>query len=197
VKQNVAANSSFEVTATFTWAGNATHIVGEADPTNTLGEAVVVLANNSKSVDVAARLARQFVEFQKAQRAGAQFIDSIQSAPTLCTLKQVDGTDDRFKYASLPRGVIYIVNCTGKLTGGTADFESFKNFTLKNGWKIKEVQTFTGENHPQSGQSFAVKPAIGSTDPDTKFHIWADHGGWLEVVVAILIEGPECTDPYR
>src|SRR5207253_2091105 len=126
----------------------------------------------------------------------AVFVDNRQSAPTTCTLRQADSITD---YPDNTRGVLFAANCKGSITGGRADFEAFKNFRLKNGWKIKSVEVLPREDFPKSGGDFVSggKPVIGSDNPFMKFSIWADAGGRKEVIVAVRIEGPECTDPYR
>ncbi len=82
-------------------------------------------------------------------------------------------------------------------SGGKANPEAFRDFTLKNGWKVKQVTVTEGAVIGMtSGWRWIVKPSEGSDNPGMQMHVWADLGGRRIVPVWVHIEGPEGTSPY-
>lgn len=82
--------------------------------------------------------------------------------------------------------------------------ETYRNFKLQNGWRIKRVEvepenshgSFTWDTKPEAGSDnpymfvkFWVDPHVGTlVDPDYKF---------IKVKVKIWIEGPSRLSPYE
>jgi hypothetical protein len=198
-------------------------ITGCVDPTNTLGEPEEERANNCRSIDLTL-YATQDLDYQMAGRSGATFVDGAPLPGTCARLGQGDAKR-ALTYGMGQPGVLFVADCPsyGSFlfqllgTGGKADPEAFRGFTLKNGWKVDSVtlQFRTNRENPndlhatleeaQSGEEGSQKvegfhlstpPVVGSDNPFTGAHIWVIVGGFLAVYQRVVIKGPAGTDPY-
>lgn len=175
------------------------------DPDDTLHEPLVQRANNEKRLKLTIPQASgqqgsaggvpqketQLLNYDKAKRAGAQFGASLDPssssrASTLCIVQQ--GQDSGV-------GVLFMLNCT--YTGGRSTPEAYVNFRLKNGWKVKSFDVVNVTKVASADWQWTKTPSIGSDDPSSKVHLWADPLGQIILSVKIEIEGPAGTNPYQ
>jgi hypothetical protein len=86
--------------------------------------------------------------------------------------------------------------------GLKADFEIWKGLRLKNGWKVKSLQVNsalgTEPANPDSHHGFNVSksPAVGSDNPETTIHLFAEGFKEIRVEGGLTIEGPHGTTPW-
>jgi hypothetical protein len=200
--ENVPPGVSFNVTANWMSRPGEHTFLAFADPGNTTAEMVGSRGNNSLRSDKVTPISVQFLSYSQAASAGAQFSDNRQGAYTSCKfLGQFNASDNRFWGSGQGRErPLFIAECAG-VTGGKADPEVFKNFTLKNGWTIRSVRILSdGQDHTRTangGGNPVVAPTIGSNNPYTKFHVWADRGGVFEALLEIVIVGPAHLSAYQ
>lgn len=206
----VAAGKFVTVTAQWIAAGIGSHnFYGGIDPNNSLGDrtryystlpdVVVTVIQGSadssgSSNGQSPQLETQRLDYQKAKNAGAQFADSPDGPTGLCQY----GQRDLAQQLSLEgAGVRFFVNCGGILNGARATPEAFMNFTLKNGWKIKSIDTSEEGGKTLADWNWTTRPVEGSNNPYMKMHLWSNPGGSVWVQVKVTIEGPAGTDPYH
>ena len=183
-----------EVSASFTpaAAGNL-QIIGEADSDNALSEPASQRSDNKKELNVqAAQPATAWVGYLKAKGAGAEFNNNVVSG--VCPQLGV-GSETQLHGDDVD--VLFRASCFGSPTGGHAQPEAFRNFKLKNGWKVKQAIGEVIQKELRAGWTWMIQPAAGSDDPFTKVDISANPNATIVVHLHIIIEGPENTNPYR
>jgi len=212
-RSDVAAGSSFDVTANWSAASGQHLFDGAADPDKTLGETAANHGNNyAKSVTVnVPKLVRQLLKWSSAAQAGAQFpiqplvIPLVSCAP-LGQFEPLPGNFPDF----LQYSIVYSINCTEltqPYTNTQIDFEAFKSFRLKNGWKIRQVEESRKINMGTVTHTWLVKPSVGGDDPYMKAKLYfnvvytnpptkAVIPAKLLLGVKVTIEGPEGKSPY-
>lgn len=134
------------------------------------------------------------LDYAKAEAAGAGFDNNRQSAPSTCQFGQqrsTYGVGDR-----VTTTVTFVALCQRQFVGVSGDPEAFKNFQLKNGWRILRVSESISKTS-RSGADWVAKPTPGSTSPYMKVHLWADAGNDVTMSVTVSIIGPSTMDPYR
>jgi hypothetical protein len=221
-QDEVAAGETFEVTATYTAEAGEHHFYGDADPKNVLKESKAALKNNTKAADASVpqvsastagggqvELETQALNYKKAKEAGASFADKVEG-PTLCTpVGQFEGTSHADYWGrgwhrplDMDNTVLFFINCASVFSSGAkANPEAFNNFTLKNGWKVKDiivdVRFYPGSDSvgPADWQ-WVSRPNKGNDKPYMKMHLVANKSQLVYVYVKVLIEGPPGTDPY-
>lgn len=176
------------------------------DVDDTLHEPIVQRANNEKRLKLTIPQASgqqasppgsappketQLLDYEKAKQAGAQFgasLDPSSASPasTLCLVNQM----------GVPAGgVQFSLICT--YTGGRSTPEAWMNFRLKNDWKVKSFEVVNKTKFGSVDWQWIKTPSVGSDDPSSKVHLWADPLGQLIVIVKVTIEGPAGTNPYQ
>jgi hypothetical protein len=176
------------------------------DVDDMLHEPVVQRANNEKRLkitipQVSAQLApatpqkeTQLLDYDKAKSAGAQFLIS-RDGSNACVTEQYN-LNIYPSPGKPPAGVEFRLSCT--LTGGSANAEGFANFRLKNGWKVKSFDVFrVAQGGVNADWSWTRTPSIGSDDPSSKLHMWAEPGSTILIDVKVEVEGPAGTNPYQ
>ncbi|MGQ0561039.1 MAG: hypothetical protein ACT443_04100 [Gemmatimonadota bacterium] len=179
-------------------AAPGTHAIDAyLDHGNTLKEPSAHLANNGALDAISFTVAPPPMETrlligEEAQQAGAQFLTAEAVPP--CFFRSVGASSSSSKssaYATLegPPGC----------SAGT--YEMFKNFTLKNGWKIKSIYFDTGTRRSfvNADWEWLTRPSEGSTSAYGRFRLRAKNTALpthAPASVIIHIEGPKGTNPY-
>jgi hypothetical protein len=220
----ISSHGIAHVTATWTAVAGSHLFFGGAEPANEKNR------SNNSSQDVVInvvqtsadttngngnpppQLETQVLNYNKAHLAGARFSDGREGPGDCNRLGQFDpaigyydGGADGTTSAGVDLGnqsVVFQFLCDG-FTGARANPEAFSNFTLKNGWKIKNtsdsVQTtvhfFSGIGH--ADWQWVTKPTRGSDNPYMKIHLVGDLQHAVTIYVKVIIEGPAGTDPYQ
>lgn len=186
-------------------AGIPLDITVVVDPQNTQAEDSVRQANNVRMavfalpVHEAPKLVTQELDYRKARLNGAVFPDNIESRQG-CTRIGVNDWQDRSWSPAAGRkdGVLFRILCVG---GGVASPEAYKDFRLKNGWRVKSVDSPSFvSNGRGTGFRVTFPPSldalVGTDNPYIHAHIFGGAAGDIAVGIRIFIEGPEGTDPY-
>lgn len=134
----------------------------------------------------------QVLHYQKAKEAGAMSVNALMpGAPAAC-LKFGVIESDSIALSDSGRGSVVVgVACYG---GATVTGEAFKNFKLKNGWKIKLISQNATSDVNQTNWQYTRRPQIGTDDPHLTAEI-TSYDGYLNI--RIDIEGPAGTSPYN
>jgi hypothetical protein len=205
--------------------------VAKIDPEGLLNEIRLERLDNTKTLTVSPQgvntspaitpIVDRELDYVKALNAGSGFPQGVSEGINTCTRLGVDDAQGSHPYVFGQPGVVFIADCPGlpnALTqGGRANPEAYKNFELKNGWKVKSISLKFSTNREdptdwhqtlaqaQSAQerrdhhhnfSLDAAPAVGSTAPFLKAHLGVVGGAFLKVYVKIIIEGPANADPY-
>jgi hypothetical protein len=186
------------------------------DPDDVLHEPIVQRANNESRLKLtipqasgqqapppgsAPPLATQDLDYERAKQAGAQFAHGVEGSQGICVnVGQFNANLSGWVVAhSIPAGVVFSMDCApGGLavpTGAKATPSAFRNFRLKNGWKVKEF-SFGDVLREAADWQWRKTPSKGTDDPSMEMHIWANPGGRLAVPIRVSIEGPAGTNPY-
>jgi hypothetical protein len=194
---NLGPNASTQVSCTTTEVAGPHVFRGVADPLGSLGESQVPVnyrANNTKELTVtvltpgAIAGTEVYLSAQRAYAAGAGFSQHTDGTPCPVTL------DENYNPSTMRVGI----DCANGFQGGKVDFELYKNFTLKNGWKVKFVEApDMHDATPASGSRFDTSPGSGSATPFMKVHSWSQARNSKSDLLRILITGPYGTDPYQ
>jgi hypothetical protein len=153
---------------------------------------------------------RQELSLARARAAGATFNLLGQSVGACHEIGVKDGATEEF-VENRHVGANFWLNCGAdatlsipSLTGGTATLEAFKDFTLKNGWKVKDVTVsfpFEFNEHVLDSNSrvfkWLTRPQESGTDPYIRVFLSANAGEVMMAKIAVTIEGPSGTDPYN
>lgn len=192
----ITAGASKDFTASWTCSAGSHYFAGGIS--NIIaGESVNGRNNNNKSLNLTVLDVKQ-LDYDTAANAGAQFANNRESGQCY-RLGQFNGTNaNNWGLFNGSGGVAFVADCTRAAdTGGKANPEAFKNFTLKNGWTVKSVTTAETFSSGGAGLNVITQPSPGSTNPLTKVHVWADHDGRVYVRMVIMIQGPVGTNPYQ
>jgi hypothetical protein len=226
---NIPRCSSVKVSLSWPRQSGSHTFTGDVDPLNTLGETESGFSNNHQTFvyvptpTLTVVLTTQELDYEKAQAAGARFLDNRKTPIGTCTRIGQENAQNSRDYGTGQPGVVFVADspyigtfATVQLgTGCTANPEAFKDFHLKNGWRVKSVSMkFTinkenqadihdsfeetqspGERHLE-GFSTMTTPTIGSDDPHIQVHISVEAAAFLKVYAKITILGPPGTDPY-
>jgi hypothetical protein len=158
---------------------------------------VVLVSAATQGSGGAAPLVTQMLDYQKAKAAGAQFANSPEGGTEHCGVAQSPLSGGSVQFSA---------DCRASAVGIRATPEAFMNFQLRNGWKIKSIDTFEIEplKKDHGDWQWRQRPSVGSDAPGLKMHIWAEgprpplgYSGWVYVGVRITIEGPQNTNPYE
>jgi hypothetical protein len=131
------------------------------------------------------------LRLEPARNEGAEFPTNPESPPLGCELKteaQVDGQ------------IRTMIRCNSSLNGLKANPEYFKNFTLKNGWKVKFAVVRDDGVVAGVGRgnwSWRTQPAAGSTNPYAQIHLACEARTDCQVYLTVVIEGPPRANPFR
>ena len=199
--KQLAAGATAELSATWTAVAGTHYFYGGI--TNPEFESASARQNNTRdlTVTVATPTQTKALDYDDAANAGAQFADNRHSNPlgTCSKLGQFNAENTQMLLNGRT-GVVFTADCSGGVAGGRADPEVFKNFTLKNGWTVKSVEPNIENNIKNTGKggfNTVVTPSVGSNNPYTKYHVWADNGYYVYVRMVITIQGPAGTNPYQ
>ncbi len=132
----------------------------------------------------ALKMETQVLHAQKAKEAGAQIVNTLMpGALAVCMYFGIDvppesGFVDNATNTSVNAGI----NCHG--VGATVTGEAFKDFRLKNGWKIKAVTDRLSHDidisqpvFPVLSWQYRLKPQVGSNDPNMIVEMTGGGGG--------------------
>lgn len=152
----------------------------------------------SDTITYAPPLATQVLDYQKAKLAGATFVSGsdnpLPGVSGQCDWNNCDVTSAQ----QAQPGVFFFAYMSSTLMGSKATPEAYGNFSLKNGWQIKEISLVEILKTSGDWQWVSGPPSIGSTNPYVKIHIWAEPAvGFVRLGLRIVIEGPDGTDPYQ
>ena len=203
VQPNVVPGAVFEVTASWRAVPGEQLFQGYVDASgktfnnaapvaNRIANLPLTIAQVSASTQGAApAMETQVLHFQKAKLAGAMSVNTLlPGAPTGCLSFGVSEVGS-VSWSDSKRGsVMFSVGC---LSAAAATGEAFKNFRLKNGWKIKSVDLVEAGLYGADWQ-YRLKPQKLSNDP----HIIVEITGFgpQAAIFRIEIEGPAGTSPY-
>jgi hypothetical protein len=184
--------------------------IAKVDPDNTLKEPIPQRVNNESRLRLtipqvsgqqapppgsAPRMETQFLDYQKAKNAGAQFTDGIDGPNGLCLnvgqFNSVPWVDDH------SQGVLFSADCTAAPNGARATPEVFTGFRLKHGWRVKDYAIGRNEKSGQADWQWRQTPSKGTDDPSMRMHVFASPLAWIKVQVKVEIEGPAGTNPYQ
>lgn len=201
----VQAEEVFEATARSPLPGQY-YVYGAADPSRQIGENEADRGNNQRMIAWSGRLpspVTQDLDYQRAAEAGAEFLHNIESQYSTCFRLGVGNWEDtswapeswQFE-GGRRKGVLFMADCPATVQVGRASPEAYKNFRLKNGWKVKSVER--SEPWSLGWNEFSLEgPAIGTDSPYMRAHVAAAATSTIRVGVRVIIEGPAGTDPYR
>ncbi len=199
VKASVAAKEIFTVTAPWTAVSGRGGFDGRVDPANALKESADDRKNNVKTASVTVpmvvvmaptqpRRVTERLNYDKAKNAGARFAHNLEGVTACSRIGQIRPDSSA--------AIHFEAICA--LSGGKANPEAFKDFTLKNGWKVAGVTVNDeGALRGSSGWRWIVEPRVGSDNPGMQMHVWAEPVARLVAAVFVHIEGPEGTCPYE
>ncbi|HUP93074.1 MAG TPA: CARDB domain-containing protein [Solimonas sp.] len=207
---NLAPGAIVEVSANWTPPAGSQTLQGYVDPTgktfnNTAPAsskfrqiAVSVAQTSTKPTTTTTAtqvLETKILDGNLAKNAGARSNSIIDGGSTPCSLENFFSASQDGIY---PPGWIYGINCVALPAGGRVAHESYINFTLKNGWKIKGFSIVQQSVYGVGANwQWAQVPTIGSTNPYMKMSVWANSGANVRVDVQVTIEGPAGTNPYQ
>lgn len=178
----------------------------DLDSANALREPEWLRTDNHASLRVRS-LAVQDLDPARARAAGAVFSHNV-DGQAFCNRLGVGDWQDRSwdSWEGTPRatGVLFMADCTATPafpvvlpnSGGKADPEAYKDFTLKNGWVIRSAE-LVNVDRLNADFRWISPPKIGTSDPYIKAHLAADPGEMIKRGVRIVIEGPAGTNPYQ
>lgn len=182
------------------------------DPDDTLHEPIVQRANNEKRLRLTIpqvsgqqapapgsqpQLETQVLDYQKAKRAGAQFAHAPDGAAPCPMYGQFyDPNHLAVGPPPMPFTVRFYMDCVGSPLGMRATPETFGNFRLKHGWKVKSVELLQ-EMKRSADWQWRQRPDIGSDNPAMRMHLWSNPNGTVHVIARVTIEGPAGTNPYE
>ena len=207
---NLAPGATQSFGARVNIAAGVREYFARVDTDNTLHEPIVQGANNEKRLRLsipqvsgqqaplpgsAPRMETQFLDYQKAKNAGAQFTHGIDGSKGLCV--SVGQFDSVSWVTDHSLGVIFMIECALMPNGARATPEAFMGFHLKNGWKVKEYSIGRNDKSGQADWQWRQTPVKGSDDPSMRMHVFASPGGTVRVQVKVEIEGPAGTNPYQ
>lgn len=163
--------------------------------------------NNSQEIVVTRAgpgLRRVLLEGHLARAARASFTVVPQTiagkeVPFNGRLRQwLDGNDDSWTLHNATPSAYFRLICNGVPPSGcTAGAEAFGGFTLKNGYKVVDVQWDSTNAGAGSGYfSIERQPGIGTNDPHTTINVTGRFRANFEVWLAIWVEGPADMSPY-
>jgi hypothetical protein len=208
---NLAPGTSQTFGARVNIAPGVREYFARVDTDDTLHEPLVQRANNERRLKMsipqvsgqqaaapgsAPALDTQFLDYDLAKNAGAQFANGIDGAAGLCANRtgQFGGAsvNDQWK------GVAFRADCDQSPNGVRATPEAFTGFRLKNGWKVKEFAIFGVEKSRHGADwQWRQTPAKGTDDPSMRMHVFAEPNTHVKVRVKVEIEGPTGTNPYQ
>jgi hypothetical protein len=182
------------------------------DVDDTLHEPIVQRANNEKRLRLTIpqvsgqqapapgsqpQLETQVLDYQKAKRAGAQFAHAPDGAAPCPMYGQFyDPNHLAVGPPPMPFTVRFYMDCAGSPLGMRATPETFGNFRLKHGWKVKSVELLQ-EMKRSADWQWRQRPDIGSDNPAMRMHLWSNPNGTVHVIARVTIEGPAGTNPYE
>ena len=183
------------------------------DVDDTLHEPIVQRANNEKRLRITIPQASgqqapppgsappketQLLDYDKAKRSGAQFGISLEGASP-CRHREMDVNAPGVEGpGGRPAAGVWLdLYCQGLPSGARANAEAFANFHLKNGWKVKSYDVVAVQKSGGADWNWSRNPVVGTDDPFSKVHLWADANGIIRLCVKIEIEGPAGTNPYQ
>ena len=204
---NVAAGATFEVTAPWTPAAGSQRLQGYVDPngktlknTATVAAQVKELTLNVAQVSAATQASsppvekeRKILDVSEAKLAGARFDHGIESGGDC---RSIGAFDPKTEYAQ-PQGTVTFKAGNCLLTGGKATPQAFLDFTLKNGWVVKDYRPVYNNVQYNGECKLLTPPAIGSNNPYMKAHVWVNATGNVALTLQVTIEGPKGTNPYH
>ena len=206
VQPNVALGAVFEVTASWRAVPGEQLIQGYVDASGktfnnaapvakrianlplTIAQISASTQGTTPAPGSAPKLETQVLNFQKAKEAGAVSVSALMpGAPVACSTFGIH-EEQSVSASNSGRGSVYLDwSCVG---AGTATGEAFKNFKLKNGWKIKAISQVA---YRETTWQYRLRPQEGTNDPHLIAEITTSSGSFL---ILIDIEGPAGTSPY-
>ena len=203
----ISAGSKADVTTSWTAVVGEHHFYGSAFK-STLPDVIINVPRVSSDAvgdnsGQPAQLETQVLNYQKAKAVGAQFSDGIEGTTTCGPIGQYDPAVWIYPDQT-DKTIAFVIACVAFLGGGKADPEAFKNFTLKNGWRIKSIDQPTVVYDDQNillighgNWQWVIPPRRGSDNPYMQMHLVATYNQVVSVFVKVIIEGPAGTDPYQ
>jgi hypothetical protein len=129
----------------------------------------------------------QVLSFEKASAVKA-FFGSTSGPTANCVIDATDAADATVRIEA---------SCSkeGQFEG---DVRAFDKFGLRNGWRVKSIETVKTDAQSDSASlTPVVMPAIGSDSPMMKFIAVVAPGATTSLTYKITIEGPKGTNPYK
>ena len=207
VQPNVVPGAVFEVTASWRAVpgeqlfkgyvdGSGKTFNNAAPVANRIANLPLTIAQVSASTQGAApgqpvTKVTQILDYQKAKLAGAQFAHNEEAVAACTYLGQFDS---KVQFGNWPDGTVSF-GAVCALLGGRATPEAFKNFRLKNGWRIKSVEPLK-ETKNNGDWQWVTGPPTGD-NPYMQVRVWANSLGEGSIILKVVIEGPEGSDPYK
>jgi hypothetical protein len=209
---NLRANATVTVGATWPSATAGSHwVYVDVDPDNTFLESVPNRRNNTKGLALTVApsatpvvpppVETQELDFARVKAAGGHSGSADVGVRVCGTGERLCKT--RHDDVPYPSGAaIFIFEPSPvPLAGARVDGEAYKDFQLKNGWRLKEVlEPVVVAQNGTAGWSYSIFPNAGSASPYMKMHLWTDGAPLpttIAVAVRVLIEGPAGTNPYQ
>lgn len=209
---NLAPGATQRVGQEVNLAPGTREYFARVDPDDTLREPLVQRANNERRLRLTIpqvsgqqaaapgsqpQLETQVLDYQKAKRAGAQFAHSPDGAAPCPMYGQFyDPNHLAVGPPPMPFTVRFYMDCAGSPMGMRATPETFGNFRLKHGWKVKSVELLQEVKRSADWQ-WRQRPEIGSDNPAMRMHLWSNPNGKVHVIARVTIEGPAGTNPYE
>jgi hypothetical protein len=213
IQQNVAAGTSFNVAVKWTASAGQRDFRGTVDPDNTLREMTAqnrennykdlivnvpqVSASTQSPGQTGPRLVESWLDGNEAKRVGAGFPARLEGAAA-CSWMAATMYSANQQVSVLPsdfRGpyISFGINCA---TGARVTLEAFKDFRLKHGWKVKGPPRILHASSDSNWRWLDAPPTSGD-DPHLTMRLFTSAPlNNVLVYVAVLIEGPEGTNPY-
>ena len=94
---------------------------------------------------------------------------------------------ERFGFSATSSSLEVLLSCVGV---AILDVKAFRNFRIKNGWKIKSVARYPTNVNTK----FFDEPIVGTNNPFIHVEITGAVG---TLSYFVMIEGPPGTDPYN
>ncbi|MGQ0561038.1 MAG: hypothetical protein ACT443_04095 [Gemmatimonadota bacterium] len=193
--KSVSGKQVASVQYTMPVAPGAHAIDAYLDDGNSLKEPSAYLANNGALNAISFIMAAPPMEIQildaiKAKQYGAAFSAQLESPAPCVNVKAEEWSGTSTVSLQL----------VGPAPCGTAVYEMFRSFSLKNGWRIKALEVKRATDNLNDDWEWVTRPAEGSSNVYGRIRLKPDNvGPGIRAFhsVKYVIEGPKGTNPYH